>query len=142
MDEAVKQAIFAAVENEPFARALGLKLIELETGRAVVDMNYDPKTMNNLFGRAHGGAVFALIDEAFEAVCQTDGILTIALNVNVTYLSSPGEKTRLRAEAIEINRTRKTATMEIKVRDRDGRLVAACQALAYRTGKPLPFLAG
>ena len=140
MDEAVKKAIFEAMEKEPFAKALDLKLIELESGRSVVDMYYDPKTMNNMFGRAHGGAVFTLIDEAFETVCQTDGIFTTALNVSVTYLSSPVGKTRLRAEAIEINRTRRIATIEIKVRDQDGRLVATCQGLAYRTGKPLPFL--
>ncbi len=29
---------------------------------------------------------------------------------------------------------------DIRVTDNDGRLIATCQALAYRTGKPIPFL--
>lgn len=140
MDQTVKTAIFNAVENEPFARALNLNLVELDTGYSVVEMTYDPETMNNMFARAHGGGIFTLIDEAFETACQTDGVVTVALNVSVTYVSSPEERTRLRAEAVEINRTKKTANYDIKVKDQAGQLVATCQALAYRTGKPLPFL--
>ena len=140
MDEAVKKAIFSAVEKEPFAGALNLELVELEVGRSVVEMTYDPETMSNMFGRAHGGAIFTLIDEAFETVGQSDGIVMVALNVGITYLSSPEKKTRLRAEAVEINHTRRTANYDIKVRDQDGQLIATCQALGYRTGKPLPFL--
>jgi acyl-CoA thioesterase len=140
MDEAVKKAIFNAVRNEPFAGTLNLELVELDVGRSVVEMTYDPATMSNMFGRAHGGAIFTLIDEAFETVCQSDGIVTVALNVSITYLSSPEGKTRLRAEAVEINRTKRTANYDIKVRDQNHRLIATCQALGYRTGKPLPFL--
>ena len=47
---------------------------------------------------------------------------------------------RLRAEAREVSRTKKTASYDIKVADKDGQLIATCQALAYRTGKPIPFL--
>jgi acyl-CoA thioesterase len=97
--------------------------------------------MDNLFGRAHGGAIFALIDEAFETVCQTVGSVTVALNVNVTYVASPEERGILRAEAREVSGTKRTASYDIKVTDSRGRLIATCQALGFRTGKPLPFLA-
>jgi acyl-CoA thioesterase len=60
--------------------------------------------------------------------------------VNVTYVSSPEPGARLRAEAVQVSRTRKTALYDIKVTDQNGRLVATCQALAFRTGKPIPFL--
>jgi acyl-CoA thioesterase len=103
-------------------------------------MNYDPATMNNIYDMAHGGAVFSLIDEAFEAAGQTYGTVAVALNVNVTYVSSPEAGTRLRAEAREVSQTRKTAVYDIKVTDQNERLIAMCQALAYRTGKPIPFL--
>jgi acyl-CoA thioesterase len=103
-------------------------------------MEYQPETMGNLFGRAHGGAIYALIDEAFETVCQTVGSVTVALNVNVTYVTSPEEKGVLRAEAREVSGTKRTASYDIKVRDDQGRLIAICQALGFRTGKPLPFL--
>ncbi len=140
MDQNVKAAIYRAVEKEPFAQMLNIKLTELEQGYSAVEMIYDPATMDNIYARAHGGAVFALIDEAFETVGQTDGTVAVALNVNVTYIYSPGPGVRLRAEAREISRTRKTASYDIRVTDQAGQLIATCQALAYRTGKAIPFL--
>ena len=140
MDPTVRKAIYDAVANEPFAKALKMNLVELELGYAAVEMVYDPAGMNNIYDRAHGGAIFGLIDEAFEAAGQTDGTVAVALNVNVTYIFSPEIGTSLRAEARELNRTKKTANYDIKVTDNNGRLIATCQALAYRTGKPIPFL--
>ena len=85
MDEKVRQAIAGAVKRETFAQALNMKLIELEDGHSVVEMVYDPKTMDNMYDRAHGGALFGLIDEAFETAAQTKGTIAVALNVNITY---------------------------------------------------------
>ncbi len=140
MNENVIEAIRRAVEREPMAQRMNMKLVELEPGYSAVEMTYDPATMDNIYGRAHGGAIFSLIDEAFETVSQTEGTVAVALNVNVTYVSSPEADARLRAEAREISRTKKTAIYDIKVTDQDSRMIATCQALAYRTGKPIPFL--
>jgi acyl-CoA thioesterase len=103
-------------------------------------MQYDPEKMNNIYARAHGGAIFALIDEAFETAGQTDGTIAVALNVNVTYVSSPEPGVRLTGEAKRISQTKRTASYEIKIKDQDGSLISTCNALAYRTGKPIPFL--
>ena len=140
MDQEIKEAIFREVAREPFALALGMELKELAAGYSAVEMTYDPAAMNNLFARAHGGAIFSLIDEAFETVCQTVGEVTVALSVSVNFVASPVSGARLRAEAREVSSTKRTASYDIKVRDGAGELVAVCQALAYRTGKPLPFL--
>ena len=92
--------------------------------------------MDNIYSRAHGGAVFGLIDEAFETAGQTEGTIAVALNVNITYVASPQPGVILKAEAKRVSQTKKTAGYEIKVTDEEGRLIATCQALAYRTGKP------
>ena len=140
MDQAVKECILKAVKKEPYALALNMELVELGKGYSAVEMTYDPETMSNIYGRAHGGAIYALIDEAFETAGQTDGTIAVALNINVTYVSSPEASTRLRAEAQKVSQTKKTAVYDIKVEDADGRLIAICQALAFCTGKPIPFL--
>lgn len=140
MDQNVKEAIYRAVENEPFAKAMQIRLMELELGYSVVEMDYDAEKMNNIYARAHGGAVFALIDEAFETAGQTDGSIAVALNVNVTYVSSPEPGVKLRARAKRVSQTKKTAGYDIRVSAEDGNLIATCSALAYRTGKPIPFL--
>lgn len=139
MDPALKEGIFRAVADEPFARELGIRLAHLDLGHSIVKMRYAPETMNNIYARAHGGAVFALIDEAFETAAQTHGTIAVALNVNVTYVSTAQTGDELVAEAREIVSTRKTATYDIKVTAHTGALIATCQALAYNTGKPVPF---
>ena len=140
MDQKVKEAIFKAVKTEPFIQALQINLVELEDGYSLLHMIYEPEKMNNIYARAHGGAIYTLIDEAFETAGQTDGTIVVALNVNVTYVSSPEPGQRLQAEARRMSQTRKTASYDIKVTDQNGQIIALCQALAFRTGKPIPFL--
>ena len=140
MDTKVKDAIFKAVRREPLAQMFEMSLIELDLGYSVVEMAYQPSRMDNIYARAHGGAVYALIDEAFETAGQTDGTIAVALNVNVTYVASPDPETRLRAEARRVSQTKKTACYDIRVTDDADKLLAICQAVAYRTGKPIPFL--
>jgi acyl-CoA thioesterase len=141
MDEGLKRAIFAQVEKEPFTKKFGLTLIGLDEGYSKVEMVFTPD-MENIFGMAHGGALFALVDEAFETASNSHGTMAVALNMNVNYCASPSPGATLTAEAREINCTKKTAAYDIKVVDDGGRLIAACQALVYRMGKPLPFLTG
>jgi acyl-CoA thioesterase len=140
LEETVKKTISDAVAHEPFARNMGIKLVALNDGYAKVEMTYRPDKMHNIYKYAHGGAIYALIDEAFEASAQTDGTIAVALNVNVTYVSPIQAQTRIQAESQIINQTHKTAIYDIKVTDEKGQLIATCQALAYRTGRPIPFL--
>jgi len=140
LDSKLKDAIMRAVKAEPLARQFNMELVELATGQSVVEMTYDPASMNNLYHRAHGGALYALIDEAFETAGQTRGTIAVAMNVNVIYMASPDPGARLRAEASEIKRTKRTAAYDIRVFDENRQLLATCQALAFRTGKPIPFI--
>ncbi|MGB9700604.1 MAG: PaaI family thioesterase [Thermodesulfobacteriota bacterium] len=138
MDEKIKQAIYCQVEKEPFAQKFGLKLVDLDEGYSKVEMVFTPD-MRNIFGMAHGGALFALIDEAFETASNSHGTMAVALNMNITYISSPPLGSKLTAEAKEFNRTNKTANYDIKIYDEKNQLIASCQALVYRKGTPLPF---
>jgi len=140
VDQKIREAIFQAFKDEPYAKASDMKLTELDNGYSVVEMVFESAKMNNIFDRAHGGAIFGLIDGAFETANQTSGTMSVALNVSVTYIASPKPGTNLRAEAKQISETKKTANFDIKVTDEDGNLIATCQALGYRTGKPLPFI--
>jgi acyl-CoA thioesterase len=138
MDEKLRQTFHSRVAKEAFASKFGLKLLEIGDGYSKVEMQFRPD-MENMFGMAHGGALFALIDEAFETAGNSHGTLAVALNMNVTFIASPKPGSTLRAEAREVSSTRKTASYDIKVHDERGRLIATCTALVYRKGSPLPF---
>ncbi len=139
MDHRVKEALFLRVAREPFAKKFKLKQVDLDEGYSRVTMTFTPD-MENIFGMAHGGAIFALIDEAFQTACNAYGTMAVALNMTITYVSSPAPGSKLTAEAKEYSRTAKTANYDIKVLDERGNLIASCQALAFRKGKPLSFL--
>ncbi len=66
--------------------------------------------------------------------------MAVALNMNITYISSPDPGSRLTAEAREYSRTNRTAGYNIQVVDQRDRMIASCQALVYRKETPLPFL--
>ena len=139
MEEHIRRAIFRKVKEEPFARKLNLELVDLDDGYSVVEMTFT-KDMENIFGMAHGGAIFGLIDEAFETAGNSHGTVAVALNMNITYMATPPPGTRLRAVAKEVNLTSRTATYDIKVTEENDKLIASCQALVYRKKMKLPFL--
>ena len=139
MDKKLKKAIFNAVANEPFAQKMGMKLVDLKLEYSKVEMDYLPESMDNIYQRAHGGAIYSLIDEAFETSCQTHGTVAVALNISVSYTASPKPGARLTAESKEITRSKKIAHYDISVTDQDGNLIATAKTIAYRTGKPIPF---
>lgn len=139
MDEKLRQAIIRKVEIEPFTKKFGLQLIDLQEGYAKVAMVFTAD-MENIFGMAHGGALFALIDEAFEIASNSHGTMAVALSMNINYIASPVKGSYLTAEAKELNKTKKTATYDIRVTDNLNNLIAVCLALVYRQDKPLPFL--
>jgi acyl-CoA thioesterase len=123
--------------QEPFGRLLDLEAVEVRPGRAVVRMQVRPE-LENIFGATHGGALFGLIDEAFQLACNSHGILAVALNVSITYVAAPTPGTILEAMADEQHQTRRTASYLCEIRELNGgKLIATAQALAYRTGKEI-----
>ena len=139
MNKEIRNAIFKQVAAEPFAQKFGLQLIDIQEGYAKMEMVFT-QDLENMFGMAHGGALFALIDEAFEVASNSHGTMAVALNMSVNYLASPAKGSKLTAEAKEINKAKKTAAYDIFVTDDKNNPIAACQALVYRMEKPLPFL--
>jgi len=133
------EAIRRSVEKEPHARNLGIRLEELGRGWAVAEMDLSPD-MKNIFGTAHGGAIFSLVDEAFGAAANSHGTVALALNVNIVYILPPWPGETLRAMAMEIDRSERTSTCEIRVVGEDGRIIATAQATGYRKKERLPFL--
>ena len=78
--------------GEPYGRLLGMEVVEIGSGSSLVRMRVRPD-LENIFGVTHGGAVFSLIDQAFQIASNTHGVLSVALNVSITYTASPKPST-------------------------------------------------
>lgn len=131
-------ALREKVADQGITRFFGTELEELGAGQARVAMTCKPD-MANILGMVHGTALFALIDEAFQAAVNAHGTVAVALNMNLTFHAAPPLGERLTATTRELHAGRRTATYFIEVTDSRGGLVASCQALAYRKSQPLEF---
>lgn len=140
MDDGKRSAYFNQVGKEPFARLLDIRLTDVDEGYALCEMRYTEE-MDNIYGNAHGGAIFGLIDEAFEISSNSHDRISVALNMNITYMKPPRKGSLLAAESKETHKTKRTASYYITVKDGDD-TIAVCQALVYRKSDPIPFLQG
>ena len=142
MKKDVLQSLKEQIRDEPFANHMGISLRDIGPGHAVVEARFSEK-MTNFNGLMHGGAILALMDEAFGAASNSHGTIALALNLDVIFLESPKINSLLIAEAKEQTRRGPIATYHIEVvqRDEDGdRKIAVCQAIVHRKEKRLSFL--
>ncbi|MDM7911982.1 MAG: hotdog fold thioesterase [Methanotrichaceae archaeon] len=135
----MQQRLAEKFREEPYAKLFGIDLVELGYGRALVKMEVKEEMMN-LFGMAHGGAVFSLMDAAFELAANSYGTVAVALAMSVNYINPALAGRTLYAEAREVSRSSRISTYDLDVKGSEGELIASCQAMAYRKKDKLPFL--
>ncbi len=125
------------VGRDPLATFLGIRIDEVREGFARCSLRVRPEYLNAVH-RAHGVTVCAVADQAFAVACNSLGSMAIAVNLNISYFAAANAGETITAEAAPINIGRKVSTWRIDVRGEDGRLIAACQGIAYhkpREGK-------
>ncbi|MEJ2671761.1 MAG: PaaI family thioesterase [Deltaproteobacteria bacterium] len=138
VDETFFAALKKRVAAQEISRFWQLELEEVGPGWAKVSMRCRPE-MANIMDKVHGSAIFALVDEAFQAAVNGHGTVAVALNMNLTFHAAPRMGERLTAATRELHAGRRTATYFIEVTDSQGTLIATCQALAYRKDTPWEF---
>jgi acyl-CoA thioesterase len=128
--------ILRRIRQDPFARSLGIELLELGEGYSKVSLTIQPH-MVNFHGLPHGGVIFSLADTAFAAASNSHGQVAVALNVNINFLAAVQPGTRLIAEGTEEHLGGRTGLYRLAVTTEDGTLVALAHGTAYRKKQPL-----
>ena len=113
-----------------FPKSLGIELVELSPGRAVVAMTVT-ESMANFHGTAHGGALFTLADTAFALSCNSHGTPAVALSVTMDYMTPAKPGDRLVAVAEEAQRTKRTGSYHITVTANNETKIAFFRVLAF-----------
>jgi len=124
-------------EKDTFAKHLGIELIEAGSGSSHATMPLGPNTANAL-GNVHGGAYFALADLAFAAASNSEGVLSVAVQVSIQYMAPCPSEGRLHAHARKMRETRRLGFYQIDITTPAGETVASVQAVAYRKGGAIP----
>ena len=103
MEKNVLELLKERIISAPFAKHMGITIQDIAPGYAIAEARYSEK-MCSFHGLMHGGAIFALIDEAFAAAANSHGTMALALNMNVTFIKPPQIDSILIAEAKEESR--------------------------------------
>jgi acyl-CoA thioesterase len=96
-DLAAAERMFAA---DRASQALGIELLEVSAGNAVLRMKVTDAMVNG-HGIAHGGYVFLLADSAFACACNSHGPVTVAAGADIAFIAPVYEGDKLTAVAEE-----------------------------------------
>ncbi|MBN2078657.1 MAG: PaaI family thioesterase [Spirochaetes bacterium] len=118
------------VGRDPFATFLGIDVEEVRSGYARCGITVAPHNLNAV-ERAHGAFVYALADQVFAVACNSTGVMAIAVNFNINYISGAVDGERIVAEATPINSGRKLSVWNIEVRGAGEKLIATGCGTAY-----------
>jgi acyl-CoA thioesterase len=116
-------------ENDKFAAYVGIKLIEVNPGYAVAQLEIADNHMNGV-GMVQGGAIFTLADYAFAVASNSKGIVTVGINANISYFKSPQGKL-LTAKATEISSHKKLCGYNVDIYDENSDLIARFSGTGY-----------
>jgi acyl-CoA thioesterase len=117
-------------QKDEIGKYLGVELLEIGPGRAVVRMKIQNVHLNP-YGGVHGGVIFALADLAFGLAGNSEGIPAVAINATISYMKSI-QKGTLYAEAQEYASNPRLASYTVYIRDDRGEQIALFQGMAYR----------
>jgi uncharacterized protein (TIGR00369 family) len=110
----------------PMAEAIGMRLVEVESGRAVFDLEVDLTRHANPMGTLHGGVLCTLADSAMgmayaAALGENETFATLELKINFL---RPMWRGHLTATGRVVQAGRSVGLTECDVVDEQGRLVA------------------
>jgi acyl-CoA thioesterase len=100
------------------SRSLGMELVEVGDGRAVVRMRVTAEMVNG-HAIAHGGYVFLLADTAFACACNSYGPVTVAASADITFVAPARAGDLLAAYAQERTRFGRSGIYDVSVRRGD-----------------------
>jgi uncharacterized protein (TIGR00369 family) len=123
----LKAIIDGSVPSPPMCELLGMRLVEVEKGRALFEGTPELKHYNP-FGVVHGGLAATMLDSALGCTVHStlpkgDTFATLEFKVNLVRAITM-DTGLLRAEGRILHRGRAVATAEADLRDRAGRLYA------------------
>jgi len=99
------------------SRSLGMELVEVAAGRAVVRMTVRDDMVNG-HGLCHGGLVASLADSAFALACNSRGVSTVAAGFDITFLRPSRTGDVLEATAQERTLQGRSGIYDVTVRCR------------------------
>lgn len=122
--------------DDHFSRWIGIIIDEHIEGYCRLRFTVRQEMLNG-FGIAHGGILFSVADSAFAFACNSRGLLSVALDANISFVRPAKAGDILVVEAKELHSGNKTGFYDVCITDTTGETIALFRGTAYNTGKPV-----
>jgi acyl-CoA thioesterase len=131
-DQMAQACADAMWQHDSASRGLGMEILEIKPGRAVLAMTVKPEMVNGQ-RIAHGGFIFTLADSAFAFACNSHNERAVAAHGNISFIKPGKLGDRLVATAREISRSGRSGIYDINVAV-DGETVAELRGHSRTVG--------
>ncbi|MGI5912974.1 MAG: PaaI family thioesterase [Syntrophomonadaceae bacterium] len=131
----MKNKVITYLEKDRFAAYIGAKLIKVEPGYALGQLEIADKHLNAV-NIVQGGVIFTLADYVFGAASNSYGHVALSINANISYYKPPKGKI-ITAEAREISATKKIANYNVDIFDEKHNLIARFNGTAYKKNEEI-----
>jgi uncharacterized protein (TIGR00369 family) len=115
-----------AHNQPPFAKYLGMKIIEITPDRVLAELVVR-EDLNNRFGIMHGGAIMALADNCGGTAASAnlkDGQTTTTIESKTNFFAAVPIGDVAKAECTALHKGRTTMVWQTRITRNDGRLCA------------------
>ncbi|HXB42099.1 MAG TPA: hotdog fold thioesterase [Bacteroidia bacterium] len=130
-EEIIKNKMYA---NDEFSKWLGIEIIKTGEGSCELKMKVREE-MTNGFKIAHGGITYSLADSALAFASNSHGRQAVSVETSISHTYKVVAGDILTAIAEEQHRSDKIGVYQIKVTNREDKIVAIFKGVVYRTQK-------
>lgn len=121
-------------DNDAFSKWLGIEIIDLDEGFAVLKMTLRQE-MTQGFGIAHGGITYSLADSALAFASNSYGQQSLSVETSISHTLAVHVGDELTATAKELSLSKRFGIYEVKIINQTGATVALFKGTVYRTSK-------
>lgn len=127
-----QQVLETMLKQDSFSKWMGLEVDEIGPGYCKLHYRLRDDMLNG-FSSIHGGILFSAADSAFAFACNSQGILTVALDVSVNFVRPAKSGDMLFVEAKEIYRGNKTGLYDVITKNEKEETIAFFKGTSYST---------
>ena len=122
------------LEHDNFSSWMGIMIDEYREGYCKLHFTITEAMLNG-FGIVHGGIIFSASDSAFAFACNSHGLLSVALDVHISFISAAQAGEVMTVEAKEVHTGNKVSFYDVTTTNESGKIISVFKGTAYRTGK-------
>lgn len=133
-EKAYKIAKEQMYDGDAFSQWLGIDIVSLDAGKAVLKMLVRAE-MTNGFGIAHGGITYSLADSALAFAANAHGRHSLSVETSISHTQAVKVGDELTAIAVEESLSHKIGIYRIIITNQENTTVALFKGVVYRSSK-------